>query len=67
MLLTEALEKSDFETFEDLQSWYHQTTETEKQILVKTQNTLQSMYSSLIIFHTYTMKTGFRWKYTNTL
>lgn len=36
MLLTEDLEKSDFETFEDLESWYHQTTETEKQILVKT-------------------------------
>lgn len=36
MLLTEDLEKSDFETFEDLESWCHQTTETEKQILVKT-------------------------------
>lgn len=51
MLLTEVLEKFDFETFEDLQSWYHRTTETEKQILVKT--TVQHMYSSLVILHAY--------------
>lgn len=66
MLLTEDLEKSDFETFEDLESWYHQTTETEKQILVKTLcniHILVQFYS----MHTYTMKPGFSQKHTNTL
>lgn len=66
MLLTEDLEKSDFETFEDLESWCHQTTETEKQILVKTLcniHILVQFYS----MPTYTMKPGFSQKHTNTL